>query len=124
MKHHLLSTGNKRLAEACPLDPVWGIGLQADDARAKGPRQWRGKILLGEAFSAVREEIRDSDTGLANPASVGRFRTHGECWNPRKFVHAAVVLADRGQRLPRSSLGVSDLFLGRAGRPKARKFWR
>ena len=31
--------------------------------------------MLGEAFSAVREEIRDSETGLANPASVGRFRT-------------------------------------------------
>ena len=75
MKHHLLSTGNKRLAEASPLDPVWGIGLRADDPRAKGPRQWRGKILLGEAFSAVREEIRDTETGLANPASVGRFRT-------------------------------------------------
>ena len=30
-KHHLLSTGNKRLAEASPLDPVWGIGLRADD---------------------------------------------------------------------------------------------
>ena len=75
MKHHLLSTGNKRLAKASPLDPVWGIGLRANDARAKGPRQWRGKILLGEAFSAVREEIRDSETGLANPASVGRFRT-------------------------------------------------
>ena len=34
-----------------------------------------GKNLLGEAFSAVREEIRDNETGLANPASVGRFRT-------------------------------------------------
>ena len=43
MKHHLLSTGNKRLAEASPLDPVWGIGLRADDPRAKGPRQWRGE---------------------------------------------------------------------------------
>ena len=37
---------------------------------------------------------------------------------PRNFVRAAVVLADRGQRSPRSPLGVSDLFLGRAGRPK------
>ena len=73
MKHHLLSTGNKRLAEASPLDPVWGIGLRADDPRAKGLRQWRGKILLGEALSAVREEIRDTKTGLANPASAGRF---------------------------------------------------
>ena len=35
MKHHLSSTGNKRLADASPLDPVWGIGLRADDPRAK-----------------------------------------------------------------------------------------
>ena len=75
MKHHLLSTGNKRLAEASPLDPVWGIGLRADDPRAKDPRQWIGKNLLGEALSAVREAIRDTETGLANPASAGRFRT-------------------------------------------------
>ena len=75
MKHHLLSTGNKRLAEASPLDPVWGIGLRADDPRTKGPRQWRGKSLLGVALASVREEIRDSETGLANPAFVGLFRT-------------------------------------------------
>ena len=68
MKHHLLSTGNKRLAEASPPDSVWGNGLRADD-------HWRGKILLGEALSAVREEIRDCETGLANPASAGRVRT-------------------------------------------------
>ena len=53
---------------------MWGIGLRADDPRAKGPRQWRGKILLGEALSAVREEIRDTETGLANPAYAGWFR--------------------------------------------------
>ena len=58
MKHHRLSTANKRLAEASPLDPVWLIGLRADDPRATDPRQWRGKNLLGEAFSAVREAIR------------------------------------------------------------------
>ena len=33
------------------------------------------KLLPGEALSVVREEIRDTETGLANPASVGRFRT-------------------------------------------------
>ena len=38
-KLHLLSTGNKLLAEASPLDPVWGIGLRADDPRAKDPRK-------------------------------------------------------------------------------------
>ena len=39
---HLLSTGNKQLAEASPLDPVWGIGIRADDPRANDPRLWRG----------------------------------------------------------------------------------
>ena len=57
MKHHLLSTGNKRLTEASPLDPVWSIGLRADDPRANDPRQWRGKKNLREALSAVREAI-------------------------------------------------------------------
>ena len=75
MKHHLLSTDNKPLAEASALDPEWGIGLRADDPQATGPRQWRGNILLGEALSAGREEIRDTETGLANPTSAGRFRT-------------------------------------------------
>ena len=59
MKHHLLSTGNKGLAESSPLDPVWGIGLQADDPRANDPRQWGGNKLLGDALSAVREAIRE-----------------------------------------------------------------
>ena len=126
MKHHLLRTGNKRLAEASPLDPVWGIGLRADDPRAKDPRQWRGKNLPGEALSAVREEIRDKVGKPGLRWSVPY--SHGECWNQRNFARAAVVLVDRGQRLPTSSLAVSDLFLGRASRPKPGRFgdsfWR
>ena len=35
MKHHLLSTGNKQLAEATLLDPVWDIGPREDDPLAK-----------------------------------------------------------------------------------------
>ena len=31
--------------------------------------------MLGEALPAVREAIRESETGLAHPASAGRFRT-------------------------------------------------
>ena len=67
MKLHLLSTGNKRLAEASPLDPVSGIGLRADDPRAKDPHKWRGKNLLGVPLSAVRKAIRDSEAGLPHP---------------------------------------------------------
>ena len=43
------------------------------------------KKLLGEALSAVREEIRDTETGLANPASVGRFRTPTGMLESTKF---------------------------------------
>ena len=43
IKHHLLSTGNKRFAEASPLDPVWCIELRVDDRQANDARQWRGK---------------------------------------------------------------------------------
>ena len=34
IKHHLLSTGTKRLAEASPIGPVWDIGIRADDPEA------------------------------------------------------------------------------------------
>ena len=75
-KHHLLSTGNERSAEASPLGPVWGVGLRADDPRANDPHKWRGSNFLGDEISAVRDEIRESEAGSTNlhPASPGRFR--------------------------------------------------
>ena len=75
MKLHLLSTGNKHLAEASPPDPVGGIGLRADDPRARDPHKWRGFFFLGEALSAVREAICDSEAGSPHPASPRRFRS-------------------------------------------------
>ena len=75
MKHHPLSSGNKRVAEANPLGPDWGIGLRAGDLRDNDPRQWRGGNLLGEALSAISEAIRERETGLAHPASPRRFHT-------------------------------------------------
>ena len=75
MKLHLLSTGNKCLAEASPLDPVWGIGFWADHPRAKHPHKWRGKHLLGEELSAVCEAIRDNEAVSPHPASPRRFRS-------------------------------------------------
>ena len=75
MKHHLLSTGNKLFGRSQPSGPSVGIGLRADDPRANDSSQWRGKNLLGEALSAVREAIRESETALAHSASAGRFHT-------------------------------------------------
>ena len=44
IKNNLLSFDNKFLAEFSPLDPVWDIGLRADDPRVNNPCQWRAKI--------------------------------------------------------------------------------
>ena len=46
--------------EASPYDTIWGIGLAAEDPRAKDPSQWRGQNLLGFALMEVRDEIRRS----------------------------------------------------------------
>lgn len=58
LRAFLLSTGDKILVEASPVDPVWGIGLAADDTAAADPTQWRGENLLGFALMDARARIR------------------------------------------------------------------
>ena len=103
MKLHLRALFNKRLAEASTLDPVWGIGLRADDPRAKDPHKWRGKHLLGEALSAVREAIRDSEAGChtrpplvvsAAPPEMlesTKSRPLSRAWGPRSALTKALL---------------------------------
>lgn len=50
----LKGTGRKILAEANPIDPVWGIGLAEDDPKAINPEYWRGRNLLGLCLMEVR----------------------------------------------------------------------
>ena len=69
MKHHILGTGNKILAEASRLDQMWGIGLRADDPDAHDPHLWRENNLLGQALSTVRDLLRHNMDGLAHPFS-------------------------------------------------------
>lgn len=52
----LLDTGDAVIAEASPVDRIWGIGIDADSARAGEP--WRGENVLGKALMKVREEFR------------------------------------------------------------------
>ena len=76
MTYHLPSTGTKTTAEASPFDPVWGIGLRADDPEARDHRRLRGKKLLGKkAISSVHDAICTVVAGLETQASSQQFCT-------------------------------------------------
>ncbi|MFI9582577.1 NADAR family protein [Streptomyces sp. NPDC052236] len=71
LREFLLTTGDRVLVEASPLDRIWGIGLAADDERAQDPAQWRGLNLLGFALMEAREELRaESRTAGAEAVSL------------------------------------------------------
>ena len=82
------------------------------------------KNLLGEALSAVREAIRDNETGSAHPASPSRFHTctaNARTKKSRPRRNRAVTSGQRSQNFP---VGVSGLFFGRVGQLKAVEFRR
>lgn len=55
LKNILLNTGNEDIAEASPLDKIWGIGI--DEKAAKSGAEWQGENLLGKALMMVRYMI-------------------------------------------------------------------
>jgi ribA/ribD-fused uncharacterized protein len=55
---YLLDTRDSILAEASPVDNIWGIGFEASDPRATDPLQWTGLSLLGFALMRARERLR------------------------------------------------------------------
>ncbi|MFF0596591.1 NADAR family protein [Streptomyces antibioticus] len=59
LRSFLLSTGDRVLVEASPVDRVWGIGLAADDEAALDPQRWRGPNLLGFALMEARRRLRE-----------------------------------------------------------------
>ncbi|MGA4839299.1 NADAR family protein [Streptomyces sp. G45] len=58
LRAYLVGTGERVLVEASPLDRVWGVGLDAEGARAAGPEGWRGLNLLGFALMEARARLR------------------------------------------------------------------
>jgi ribA/ribD-fused uncharacterized protein len=57
LRERLLATGDKILAEASPVDLIWGIGFAAEDDQALNPANWRGQNLLGKALMSVRAAL-------------------------------------------------------------------
>jgi hypothetical protein len=75
LRAFLLSTEEAILAEANPVDEVWGIGLTQDSALAKDPYAWNGLNLLGFALMEVREYLKhfaDFDVAESKGKSMHR----------------------------------------------------
>ena len=51
----LIATGDEIMAEASPLDSIWGIGMAADNPNAKDPDLWNGENLLGNILMEIRD---------------------------------------------------------------------
>lgn len=69
-KSFLLSITQDTLVEASPFDPIWGIGLSADDSRARQRSTWLGENLLGQVLTMVRNDIIAEEPDL-NRLAIG-----------------------------------------------------
>jgi len=63
----LLATGNKTLVEASPRDTIWGVGMGVTNPKIYDRRNWRGKNLLGNILTRLRNELRTSSLTQAVP---------------------------------------------------------
>lgn len=59
LKSILLDTNDEIIAEASPLDTIWGIGI--DEKSAQNGDKWQGENLLGKALVVVRNMIKDEE---------------------------------------------------------------
>lgn len=62
LKEFLMTTGERVLVEASPVDPIWGIGMASDHEDSHNPEKWRGLNLLGFALMEVRDELTEDSS--------------------------------------------------------------
>ena len=61
LKEFLINTKGRILAEASPIDKIWGIGLAADNEKVENPKCWKGLNLLGFALMEVRDILTNKE---------------------------------------------------------------
>lgn len=57
----LMETEGTTLVEASPRDCLYGIGLSEKNPKAQNRSTWRGKNLLGELLTKLREELKSNE---------------------------------------------------------------
>ena len=57
LRDFLLTTHERILVEASPVDQIWGIGMAQDHEHIQDPNQWQGLSLLGFALMQVRSQF-------------------------------------------------------------------
>lgn len=88
----LKATGDAVMVEASPQDKIWGIGMSADDPKAKQPDHWKGENLLGKILMEIRgshsdskikyySRSKDDDSHLyKHDTETGKFYYMDHCW--------------------------------------------
>ena len=70
----LLDTEGTSLAEASPVDTIWGIGLAEDAVDATDRTKWLGQNWLGEVLQRLRDDLLFEQREGGIPELVERAR--------------------------------------------------